>query len=308
MATTFTNTIKLPVSAASAVESQTWPAGSIYYDSTSSSIRWYNGSSWADLNTGSGTLYMPTGSIQPWTGSSIPSGWLVCNGSAVSRTTYADLFAVVSTRFGTGDGSTTFNIPDLQGYQLVGANLASGSIDNTSTYRVGSVDAASIATHSSDAHTHTLTYATYSEIAHTQSHSHSASPVLASSGAHTHTGTTVTSNAGQSHTHTASVGAPSTQTAGTGSTARSSSTHTHSAPSVSTGDTHSHTVTVGSQASTGAHTHTVTISLTAPNADLTAASASPSSHTHTATVANSAGHTHTNHSYKTIYMHYIIKV
>lgn len=307
MATAFTNTIKLPVAAAATVEALTWPAGSIYYDSTSSTIRWYNGTAWADLNTGSGTVSMPTGTLQPWTGSSVPSGWLICNGAAVSRSTYSDLFSVISTRFGSGDGSTTFNLPDLQGYQLVGADLATGPIDNTSTYRVGSVDAGTIAAHSSEAHSHTITYATYSEIAHTQSHSHSATPTLASSGAHTHTGTSVTSNGGQSHTHTSSVGAPNTQTAGTGATARSSSTHTHTGPSVTT-NTHTHTVTVGSQASTGAHTHTVTISLTAPSADLTAASANPSSHTHTTTVANSAGHTHTNHSYETYYMHYIVKV
>jgi microcystin-dependent protein len=306
MATTFVNTIKLPVSTSAVVEAETWPAGSIYYDTTSSSIRWYNGSAWADLNAGSGTAYMPTGSIQPWTGSSTPSGWLVCNGSAVSRTTYASLFTVISTSFGVGDGSTTFNLPDLQGYQLVGATLATGPIDNTSTYRVGSNDANTITTHSSEAHSHTITYASYSEIAHTQSHSHSAAPALASSGAHTHTGTSVTSNPGQSHTHTSSVGAPNTQTVGTGSTQRTSSTHTHTGPSVST-NTHTHTVTIGSQASTGGHTHTVTISLTAPSDGLTAASANPTSHTHTTTVANSAGHTHTDHSYKTIFMHYIVK-
>lgn len=306
MATTFTNTIKLPVAAAATVEALTWPAGSIYYDSTSSTIRWYNGTAWADLNTGSGTVSMPTGTLQPWTGSSVPSGWLICNGAAVSRSTYSSLFGVISTRFGSGDGSTTFNLPDLQGYQLVGADLATGPIDNTSTYRVGSVDAGTIAAHSSEAHNHTISYADYSEISHTQSHSHSAAPTLSSSGAHTHTGTSVTSNAGQSHTHTASVGAGGSQTVTTGATSRNTSAHTHSAPSVSTGDTHSHTVTIGSQASTGAHTHTVTISLTAPSAGLTLPN--PDRHNHTTTVVNSAGHTHTNHSYETYYMHYIVKV
>ena len=54
-----------------------------------------------------------TGLILPWSDSSIPSGFLECNGSAVSRTTYSGLFAVVGTNYGIGDGSTTFNIPDL---------------------------------------------------------------------------------------------------------------------------------------------------------------------------------------------------
>ena len=51
----------------------------------------------------------------PWSDSSIPSGFLECDGTAVSRTTYATLFAVVGTTYGVGDGSTTFNLPDVQG-------------------------------------------------------------------------------------------------------------------------------------------------------------------------------------------------
>ena len=57
---------------------------------------------------------IPTATIVPWSDSSIPSGFLECNGAAVSRTTYADLFAIVSTTYGSGDGSSTFNVPDLQ--------------------------------------------------------------------------------------------------------------------------------------------------------------------------------------------------
>lgn len=54
-----------------------------------------------------------TGLIIPWSDTTIPSGFLECDGSAVSRTTYAALFAVVGTNYGVGDGSTTFNLPDL---------------------------------------------------------------------------------------------------------------------------------------------------------------------------------------------------
>jgi microcystin-dependent protein len=56
---------------------------------------------------------MPIGMITPYGGASAPTGWLACNGTAVSRTTYADLFAVIGTTFGAGDGSTTFNLPNL---------------------------------------------------------------------------------------------------------------------------------------------------------------------------------------------------
>ena len=56
---------------------------------------------------------IPTATIVPWSSASVPSGFLECNGAAVSRTTYATLFGIVGTTYGTGDGSTTFNVPDL---------------------------------------------------------------------------------------------------------------------------------------------------------------------------------------------------
>jgi microcystin-dependent protein len=56
---------------------------------------------------------IPTGTITPWSQASAPSGFLECDGAAVSRSTYAALFAVVSTTYGAGDGSTTFNLPNL---------------------------------------------------------------------------------------------------------------------------------------------------------------------------------------------------
>ena len=65
---------------------------------------------------------MPTGSVIPYAGKSAPDGWLLCDGAAVSRTTYADLFAVIGTTFGSGDGSTTFNLPDLRGRVAVGVD------------------------------------------------------------------------------------------------------------------------------------------------------------------------------------------
>lgn len=55
-----------------------------------------------------------TGLIVPWSSTSVPSGFLECNGAAVSRTTYSALFAIIGTTYGVGDGSTTFNVPDLQ--------------------------------------------------------------------------------------------------------------------------------------------------------------------------------------------------
>lgn len=56
---------------------------------------------------------IPTGIVQAFAGSTTPQGWLLCDGSAVSRTDYADLYAVIGDTYGDGDGSTTFNLPDL---------------------------------------------------------------------------------------------------------------------------------------------------------------------------------------------------
>ena len=63
---------------------------------------------------------IPTATIVPWSSASVPSGFLECNGTAVSRSTYAALFAIVGTTYGAGDGSTTFNLPNLQDDVVVG--------------------------------------------------------------------------------------------------------------------------------------------------------------------------------------------
>lgn len=63
----------------------------------------------------------PTGEIKMWPTTSAPSGFLLCNGAAVSRTIYADLFAVIGTAFGSGDGTTTFTLPNLKNRFPIGA-------------------------------------------------------------------------------------------------------------------------------------------------------------------------------------------
>ena len=86
---------------------------------------------------------IPTATIVPWSDSSVPTGFLECNGQAVSRSTYATLFGIIGTTYGSGDGSTTFNVPDLQDNVAVSKsptkNLASTGGANTvsSTGNVG---------------------------------------------------------------------------------------------------------------------------------------------------------------------------
>lgn len=111
------------------------------------------------------------GAILPYAGATAPAGYLLCNGQAVSRTAYADLFAVCSTTYGPGDGSTTFNVPDLRGrFPLGTATAGTGSTR-------GGVGGALGHSHTGAAHTHTG-----------PSHQHTSSAHTHTGAAHTHTG------------------------------------------------------------------------------------------------------------------------
>ena len=70
---------------------------------------------------------VPTGSIVMWFTATPPTGWLVCNFAEVSRATYADLFAVIGTSAGVGNGTTTFNLPDLRGRMPLGVGTGTAS-------------------------------------------------------------------------------------------------------------------------------------------------------------------------------------
>lgn len=92
------------------------------------------------------TARVPTGSMLMWPTSTAPSNWLLCNGQAISRTTYAALFALLGTTFGAGNGSTTFNLPNYIDRMPIGA----GSLYNGGSTG-GSKDATLVS------HTHTAT-------------------------------------------------------------------------------------------------------------------------------------------------------
>ena len=103
-----------------------------------------------------------TGAVQLYAGSSAPSGWLICNGQAVSRTTYAALFAVIGTTYGTGDGSTTFNVPNLVNKTVRGAETIG---------KTGGADTVTLTTANLAAHTHGVgTLATNNTGAHTHTY------------------------------------------------------------------------------------------------------------------------------------------
>lgn len=96
------------------------------------------------------------GSIIPFTGSVIPDGHLVCDGSAVSRSEYSDLFEVIGTNFGQGDGATTFNLPNIGDRVIIGDSLAHG-FGTTGGEEEHVLDVSEIAEHDHEipAHGHT---------------------------------------------------------------------------------------------------------------------------------------------------------
>lgn len=109
----------------------------------------------------------PPGVVLPYAGSAAPSGWLICDGSAVSRTTYALLFAAISTTYGVGDGSTTFNVPDLRGRAVAGKDDMGGTaasrlttggsgINGTTLGAAGGTETYTLTTAHIPAHSHNL--------------------------------------------------------------------------------------------------------------------------------------------------------
>ena len=94
------------------------------------------------------------GEIAAYGGSSAPTGWLLCDGSAVSRTTYGALFAITGTAYGAGDGSTTFNLPDFQGRSILGAG-AGASLTVRARGDTGGAETVALVTANLASHSHT---------------------------------------------------------------------------------------------------------------------------------------------------------
>jgi microcystin-dependent protein len=101
------------------------PAGMVVFNTDTNELNVYNGTVWSAPVASS----TPAGSMIMFAGVStnVPAGYLVCDGSEVSRTTYAALFAAIGTTYGVGDGSTTFNLPDMQGAAPAGAGTSSAT-------------------------------------------------------------------------------------------------------------------------------------------------------------------------------------
>jgi microcystin-dependent protein len=103
-------------------------------------------------------LMLPIGSITDYIGTTAPENWLFCFGQAISRSSYSALFAICGTTYGSGDGSTTFNLPDLRGRVIAGKDDMGGTSANRLTNQSGGLNGDTLGT-SGGSETHTLTVA-----------------------------------------------------------------------------------------------------------------------------------------------------
>lgn len=178
-------------------------------------------------------MTMPPGVMMPYTKTgAYPAGWLYCNGAPVSRATYNNLFALIGTTFGAGDGATTFNLPDMRGRFPRGWN-DDGTLDPARVFGSNQTD-------DFEAHTHTASTGTESA---DHVHSMTSTGTAASAGAHTHNidAILLTGSAGPAKI-------------------ASNYNNTTTFPSDSAG-AHTHSVTVSgtSGGRSAAHTHAVTV-------------------------------------------------
>lgn len=193
-------------------------------------------------NTG---YIMPAGSVISYAGSAAPQGWLLCDGSAVSRESYADLFAVLGTSYGVGDSSVTFNLPDFQGNVPVGRKAADGDFDNLG--KTGGAKTHQLTTAELPAHVHSV---------------HPPSTGTSSGGSHSHTvdppSTNSSTNGNHAHSYwdQGNYPGPNLQHSSSGNFWNNEQEET-----TSTNGNHSHTVDIGQFNSgiTGSHSHTLDI-------------------------------------------------
>jgi len=153
---------------------------------------------WIELAQNNGPQ-VPVGSVISWLGAgAAPAGYLEANGQAVSRTTYADLFSVIGTQYGNGDGSTTFTLPNFNGKHLKGTTNTSVVGTSTGSDTV-TLDVSQLPSHShTQSHTHTVSHD------HTAVHSHGSNGT-GSAGGHSHGSGNYSGNTSEQTGHTHGV-------------------------------------------------------------------------------------------------------
>lgn len=208
-----------------------------------------------------------------------PAGWLACYGQAVSRAAYPILFAALGTAYGPGNGTTTFNLPDLRGRVIAG-------LDDMGGVNAGRLTPATVIGWSGGAQSHTLT------ATEMPSHGHTVAP---GAGDHTHTVTITGGEGAHGHALTVAPGGGSHSHSGT---AESAGSHQHDYNAVGSGTlinggTGYGNTTVVQTSSAGDHTHTVTIPASGEHGHTVTTTGSDGTHSHNATLSGDGKHSHT---------------
>lgn len=187
-------------------------------------------------------ILMPSGSVIIFGGTSAPTGWLLCDGSAISRSTYAALFSAIATAYGVGDGSSTFNIPDIRGRVVAGKEASAslltsaiGGIDGNTLGNTGGVQGVTLTSAQSGvpAHTHGLTMDSHTHTFTGIAHNHAgvivgASPSLGGGGtAGIQSGNTSNTTAGGTNSTVTTTG-----TIANNSAANAASAHANTQPTI----------------------------------------------------------------------------
>ena len=177
--------------------------GEVSLDTSTTNIRIHDGS------TAGGAEIVPSGTIVGYGAASAPTGWLLCNDAAVSRSTYARLFAVIGTGYGAGDGSSTFNVPDLRDKVPLGKGTNNDTLGTTT----GSAAASSVLASASK--TGVTTAASNTGTANTGT-GNTGTGNTATGTTDDNTATTAASNTGTGTTGTANTGTANSGTGNTG--------------------------------------------------------------------------------------------
>lgn len=124
-----------------------------------------------------GGAVVPTGALMQWAGSAAPSGWLLADGSVVSRATFAALFSAIGTVYGAGDGSTTFGLPNLKARIPVGYDA--GNANFNALGKVGGAETVALTIAELAAHAHAVTDPTHNHTVNNPTHDHATNGVAA---------------------------------------------------------------------------------------------------------------------------------
>jgi len=167
------------------------------------------GISIADDNSAGGYPLIPVGGLMPYAGATSPEGWLLCDGTAINRTTYANLFALIGTTYGSGNGTTTFNVPDMRSRMPIGAGAGTG-LTSRALAATGGAESVVIASGNLPTHAHSIAHdhANVTSTEQSVDHTHSIDPPNTTSGndntEHTHSidpPNTTSTGASVNHTH-----------------------------------------------------------------------------------------------------------